>query len=480
MAEPANRPVPQPYPALKAAPAPALTASDGDMPGYRPLSIPAVLGFALAALYAGFLVLCWTVALVSGTPILMSAWSLLVPFAAVLVCALAWVQIQRSEGARAGKKIALWGMGVAGFFGLSYGAYFAATYAALGWQAESFANNWVEQIRAGKIDEAFRLTRPADGRPREGPELRKELELRFNGERGPLTTFRQCDPVRLLNHGRTSAEGADTVVQPLGVKSCEYRNGGYLMLIAYQVATPERTVELQVSVQGIDRGQEGREWTVTMEGGQTGIIRRISEQPLARRIQELKFQSSAFIHQWIKKVRTGDVEQAYLETLESPRRAQVRAEYNARLVAQRLAPGLMPLTGEAARQAFLPGYREFLQGKLVNDDPGTFWADKPYRNEIVQDVKGMFQQSGEGLAENAQPDSVNFPHWSRQGDQVVFAHDFRLTLAPKFAVRGAFVVGADVKTLEANDSPEWHMIRLDLYSGLSMAPPATQHGPPGL
>ena len=56
---------------------------------------------------------------------------------ALAVSALGWLQVQRSEGTRAGGRLALWGLALSAFFGLTYGAYLLASFAALRQQAEA-------------------------------------------------------------------------------------------------------------------------------------------------------------------------------------------------------------------------------------------------------------------------------------------------------------------------------------------------------
>src|SRR5262249_11986894 len=96
------------------------------------------------------------------------------------VCALAWLQVQRSEGTRAGGRLALWGMALGGFFGLSYAAYLVASYTAVEQQADAFATRWLDMIRSHQLDEAFVLTRDPAQRPRVGRAPGGELRIRSN------------------------------------------------------------------------------------------------------------------------------------------------------------------------------------------------------------------------------------------------------------------------------------------------------------
>src|SRR5262245_59325202 len=81
-------------PAAFPAPPPELAAPAEQ--AYRPLSVLALIGFGLAALYAAVAVLLGLVAFLSGRPLLMGGWTLLFPLVAAALCLVARAQVRRS------------------------------------------------------------------------------------------------------------------------------------------------------------------------------------------------------------------------------------------------------------------------------------------------------------------------------------------------------------------------------------------------
>src|SRR5207302_9255338 len=100
---------------------------------------------------------------------------------------------------------------------------------------------------------------PPSSRPREGPDLRRELEVRFNSGpdgsgRGQLASFAQSDLARFCQQG-----GAEMQVLPLGVNEWLNQDGGYRLRQTFKMTTPEGTFEVLVSTQGIEAtGGQGR------------------------------------------------------------------------------------------------------------------------------------------------------------------------------------------------------------------------------
>jgi hypothetical protein len=470
-------PAPAPHPARPVAPAPEGRADAA--PDYRPLALAAIGGFSLAALYAAFLVVCWLAAWFSGTPLLMSPLTLLLPLAALVVSALGWLQVQRSEGTRAGAKLALWGMALSALFGLSYTAYLLASFAALRQQAEAFAGEWVNLVREHKYDEAFRLTLDPAERPAPGPQLQRELELRFNsgpegGSPGRLTVFTQSSLVRAINHGPSAAEGADTQVKPLGVQNWEYKNGGYQLRLVYDVHTPAYAAELVLTLHSTDRKGEGRDWGVIV--AESGVTPQPSPTPPQVRLAELKDSSSAFVEEWIRKLGSGRGGEAYLETQDPDRRAVLRARYGAGQLAGALDAGPTPARGpllldpEAARELYLPGYRDFRRGGLVQAPPDTFWADERVRKDIPEATRRLFERPAELLAPRAHLTPVAAPLWAEKDGRLRFYHDASVVVAPRYMVQGWFVTETDARALdEAGPNPTWRLAALELSTGRTLS-----------
>jgi hypothetical protein len=488
MAEPNDRPAPalssgvQPTPAPSAvrhpAPPPPF-AREGELPGYRPLATAAVVGFGVAVLYAGFLIVCGLAAWFTGMPLPLNAWLLLVPLGGLIVSAVGWLQIQRSEGTLAGGKLAAWGIGLTLLAGLSHGMYLAGTYIAVGQQAETFAKDWLEDIRQHRLDEAFRKTVAPDERPRndKGVKLHRELELRFNtgpdgSFRGDFTTFTNSDIVRLINHGRTAEAGDDVTIRSLGIRSSTAHGGGYKVEMSFEIRSSQRNVEMVVTAQATEHKEKGLQWMVdrTATGAQRGM-----ELPPGARVRELNDSALQFSGDWVKKLGAGQAVEAYLETLPPGRRSQLVLEHGVVRAADALAP-TAPLARaqilalpEAVRRQCLPGYGDFREGKLVHAGPDLFWAEEPLRSEISAVAREWFQRPTEVFVPRIRQEKASMPLWDRKGDTIRFYSGFEGNVFERYIVQGAFVAETDARALEESGAPEWHLAAIELYNGRSMS-----------
>jgi hypothetical protein len=454
---------------------------------YRPLSVPAAAGFALAALYAGFLVVEAVVAWPSGTPLLMPAAWLLWPAAALVVSALGWVRVQRSEGTRAGGRLASWGMLLSVLFGLGYGAYHAAAYHALQQQAEGLADRWINLLRDGRLDEAFLLTLPPKQRPEAaGAALHRQLERRFNvnqlgDPQAVLATFGKSPLVRLFGPGDAGEAGTGIETQPLGVRAWEYRDGAYHVQVGYKVTTPEREAEVQVVLSGSEgeARQEGRQWVVVANDSK--ILRQVRIFPLGQRLSALRASSRQFIEAWTTKLGTGRFEEAYLEAQDPSRREELRREYVARLALAVPATALDPcaagplLDDEWGRLVYLPGYRDFRDGSPVRVAPDAYWTDARLAQEIPAEVKTLLERPGQSGARGIQFEDVATVAWRRDGNQFRLRHGFHMVVGnQKHAVTGDVIVATDARVLEEDaPRPVWQLVGLELHHGgtLKALPP---------
>src|SRR5438067_2270089 len=139
-------------PAPPEAVTPALVAMpSGEVPEpYQPLSLLAIAGFLLCLLYALVVIGGGVVALINHTPWLLPLWTLLLPIVGVTLAWVARGRIQGSEGTLGGMALVTWGIGLGVLFGLTYTAYYTATYFAVRQQATDFAERWLADVRAGK------------------------------------------------------------------------------------------------------------------------------------------------------------------------------------------------------------------------------------------------------------------------------------------------------------------------------------------
>src|SRR5437660_2776639 len=122
MAEPADHPrtaMGEPPPVPPALERPGFDSGQPSEPlVYRPLSVPALAALILAAGYALFITIGFVAAYFKKTAFLPPLWSLMFPLASGILAWLAGQQIKRSEGTKAGAKLAAWAGGLSLVFGL--------------------------------------------------------------------------------------------------------------------------------------------------------------------------------------------------------------------------------------------------------------------------------------------------------------------------------------------------------------------------
>jgi hypothetical protein len=471
----------EPFPANRPAP------FDADAPataGYRPLAGAAVVGFSLAVLYLVVLAVCAAVAWSNGTPLPLAAWTLALPLAALVVAGVGWLQVQRSEGTRAGGGLAVWGAIIALFSGLSYGAYLGASFVAVGQQAQDFGTKFLDLIQQGKYDEAFCQTLEPGSRPQTGPDLHQQLQLRFNTApdgsfSGQVTTFTQDSIVRSINHLPPGNVATDTTIRPIGVKSWEYTNGGYHVVLMYEVSTPERVFEMRVNVQGVENRQGGpRQWYVLFQ--QSGPAGKKADLPLAFRVGELGSNSERFLADWVAKLSNGNYREAFLDTQPADRREALRGTYRARQLAAMLAPEnplLRPeplADSEAARRLYLPGYREFIQGGLVQagDD---FWAPGSVRADIPRKARSAFEKAAALFTSYLKEDRPVMLMYEVKDGRLRCYYPFEGNLFHQYMIQGDFIVETDARALtDESETQPWRVVSMRLLNGKRFAPPQRQ------
>jgi hypothetical protein len=469
MAEPTDRSAPPTSPAYIAAPEPQRPT---DPQLYRPLSLTALIGFSAAVLYTVFLLLIALVALVRHSPLLIGSAALVLPLLTLGVSVVGWLQVQRSDGTKAGSGLALWGMLLSLLTCLSYGAYYYATFLAIHQQAEPFVLDWFEKVKAGKVDEAFCLTLSPSTRPPEGPNRRRDLEMRFNtgpdgSGRGRLSMFSQSELVRFVEQGGETAK-----VIPLGVNEWTYQEVGYRVRQTFQVTMPQGSFQVMVTTHGSDAQAPGqaRQWRVVIE--ETAIKGAPEPTPLARRMMELMVSSNSFSRQWVQKFGEGKIEEAYLDTRAPEERTGLRKTFQGNVAAARLAAAFSPGNGgpdanpNEARLLLLPGYRAFYDGGLVQADPEKFWAPDAVRSELPEEVKKVFSLEPGTLPGILQPENIRVPLWTQDAKNLRVAYEYQLVLMPKYTATAALIVEGDLRTVDdAKVDPAWRLAALDLRRG---------------
>jgi hypothetical protein len=504
MAEASDRPAPE-GPALPAATEAVQPTADigaggpilaGEAPeSYRPLSLLALVGFVLALLYAVVVGVGAVASLFARGPWLLPAWLFLAPLAAFVLSWVARSSIRASENTRSGLALTTWGLGLSAAVGLSYGAYYTATFLAVRQQARAFADNWLRDLRKGDLEKAFWMTTAPAERPSEREMTRQNLEIQHNSPAdapgapagaavlrgGPYSAFGQFDYVRLL-----ALAGDAAGVEFIGVRDWTFERGGYRVALDYQVTTPLARFPLIVTVHGSDgpRREGGRQWWVVLgmtgrSSEETGPALPLTEEGLS--LVNLTGEAQQTADAWVKELLAGDSESALLVTRPGEERAGLQAARQRALLAG-LVTGAAPLPEPAAYAAALER-RQFLLGGLVRAEEGVFWADLAQRAEVLRAVQRLFDPLGGGDRPapvlSLPPTSV--PLVKRSGDRVEVRYDVRMVLprddlaAPPFIVEAYLVLTADLIPESDRLKGPWRVTALELQRGRSA--PVRRAGP---
>lgn len=483
-------------------PAPA-TPAVAEPTAYRPLSILAVAGLALAGFFTLVVVGGGLIAFLQGNPWLLSAWWAIVPIAAGTMSLVALLRVQRSEGTLAGEKVARWGLTLTVLVGLSYWAYYIVTYLAITHDAGQFTEKFLGKLAAGDEAGAFLLTLSPGERPAENDRLRDTLENRFNMPadrmgKGPFGQFRQSEPARLIALG-----GKDTTFEPMGVEKWEYTPGSYEVHQLYRVTQPQASYVLMLTVSGREvKGTAGRQWQIIWP--QSG--RHKDHDPVFTADGNALMSASAggreyLRDHWLKAMGEGRLAAVYLATLPPDERALTATRVDLRRLNLGLVDGLgtgaLPNSDPAAALtraalfadpdagmlATLPGLSEFLDGGLVRAEPGTFWAPPNLRDEIIRLARERFRRPDARLAQDLLPDpSANVPSIRREGDRIVMGNDVALRVpadAPRFTVDAQLVVECDAAEAAAGQIKSFRVRSLDLISGKPLPPGSPMREPGG-
>jgi hypothetical protein len=499
---------------------------------YRPLSLLAVAGFSLAVLYAGLVTLgglaafysrypgllallavggvvagvmaavltktrepdrvaafaglglagvlaivgmAGVVAFSSSSPWLLSMWTLALPIGAAVLCWVARLRVQSSEGTLGGLQLARWGMSLSLVFGLLYFAYLASTFLAVRTQATDFVAGWMDRMKKGELDRAYLDLIPSQSRPDEGPGLREAIEVKFNTpvsptEPGMFSQFQQNTYVRLIQLG-----GDDTTFQ-LENFSWSQDKQAYVAEMRYQVTTPHVTFPLLVKVRGLEPlpGEKatGRQWHIVPEG--TRLLQ--DPKPVGEDTGLLEVPRAAIqmVHRFLDKLHTRNLSEAYLDTLPSAERAR---QAEAKTLAD--IPWLPPLGDARDTAAYEKGLARFLRGNNVIADENTFWCDPDFRNEIVADAKQCFNPEMV-FPPQIQFKPSTFPLIRKVNGKLQVCLDVVLPLGTprgmKYLLSAAVVVESDSKDMPPPRN-SWRVVGLELLRGHTPPKPPNMPAP---
>jgi hypothetical protein len=348
---------------------------------YKPLSLLAVAGLALAAGYTALLLIGAVSAQFKGEPFFepffIGAWAIVLPIGGAVLSGLALWEIYSSEGTRAGMVLARWGLGLSLVTGLGYFTYQTFTELAILQQANRFllekdeASGFFPRLQGTDADvrTAFGYTRGdfADRsvRPDSAEEI-KQLDLpTSNNPRGLLTQFLESSLVRAV---RIAAPGS-VKIAPGSVLNWAFDNRAYQITRIYRIATDEAVYEVPITVWSIEPLAEGekRRWKVDWQPYYGVPLQPLSRTELGKKRQVLRQRALEFLSYsqtgWFSILKRREALEVYLGTRPAADRNELRAKAAAiheRTPLVALAgTGLPPLraqTEEQLKTLLLPEY----------------------------------------------------------------------------------------------------------------------------
>lgn len=320
-----------------------------DAATYQPLSAVAVAAIGVAALSAVLLVALVIAARMSGRPAVSTFVFPLALLSVTLAVAARW-QIRRSEGARAGLKLAnaAWWLGILCAGG--YGAFYIATEWAVRRQAEEFTLEWFEKIKTGPPEAAFLyIMDPVQRRKIDGKDV-QGIRGRFQRV---IDAFRDSEINRLCQRSGNAA-----IVRPEGIKSWSHTDAGFEVHENVTLRMPDGEFGLIVAVIGTDNPElKGRQWQVKF--ADTGVVSKAYTR-LGRMQYEIEAEGFKYLQDWTRKIDAEKLRDAYLDTLSALERQQVGDDPNP------------------------PKLADFRQGNFIKLEGQTPPADK--QKEIANDI----------------------------------------------------------------------------------------------
>lgn len=399
---------------------------------YQALSLLAMAGFGLAAIYALVVLIGSAVALVGRIPWLMPYWTFLIPIAVLIVCWAARTRILNSEGTLSGLAFTTWGSRLAILFTIPYAAYYLATFLAVRSPAIDCANEFLQRIKEGRLDQAFLAAQPDISiKGMNSKAMRDEIESRFNQPMGAVAVtpgafshFRQENFVRFIE-----MDGEQVEATPTGVDFWEYGKGGYRVILNYHIATSLVEFDMKVDTFGRDpkpgEPKGRRQWQVHLQRSATATVP--GSMKLTKRGEDFEKRTSnaqKFASEWVYKINDVDKLQ--------------------------------------------PGERESYS-KLIRGYE-TFWASKLIRDEISESIRKMFQPRAGEKRFNLFIQPGTIPFLRESNGRTTGAIDVMIRYyeegnqIPQFLVDGRLMLSADSNV--AADAPSaWRVDALEIESG---------------
>lgn len=473
----------------------SLLSSDqpGDLAEYKPLSGLAVASFILGGLSALALLVLGVLSFFAHSPLILPPSALLIPVAGAVLALVGAFLIRRSEGARTGLGLTRWGWWLSILSCLLYLAFSVGSYFAVSFQAQAFIDQWFKKVQQGKIAAAFLDTKDPSTRLADNPDDPLRMMIRYgiqgdDGKRGDMGYFAQDEVVRLIQQA-----GPEAKFKSLGLRGWDYKEGGYLLQLNYQIITQEGTFEVLFPVRSKE-GKElkGRQWWITWSSDQMlGSSATLTNQGVTM----LAWRKSArsFANLWIEQRNQKKFEECYLDTLDPSQEWQE----NCRILLEGLSADgngceTVPATvfrlnaiknPLVRRETLLAGYPQFAAGGLVNGE-GFETLLKDFRTEIPRLVKEWFLQPAR-LHFKKQWEPIEDTHPKLVGtDRVQMRVNIEMLGNPSPGDAKTLPFRADAKlVLESNPGlidpdrePRWRLIGLEMVRG--GVPSQAPKGPP--
>jgi len=462
---------------------------------YRPLSLLAIIGFALSLLFAAGMAITAFVALYTRSPLLPPLILFAIPAAAVAVALLARYQIRQSEGTLSGEKLTNWALGLSIVICVLHGAYFSATYLAVTQQASDYADTWLTALKSGDPARSYwyfltpenrRKIQPTD------PGLRKRLELAYRDPSGnmPFGEFRRGEVMAVFGHAGDSATWKRT-----GVSMPQWEKGGYRVTVRYRVQTAEASGDLEVHLFGRESsaGDEGRQWIVY---GKETRFTAIQFTELGERHRKDSEVARRLAKAWHPEVETPPNQmkpgeqilhrQINNNLMYAATIPELEREKGTRALAQALSAWFPALSGGASLAAISDASRTLLFNRRLYDqavflevDEKEFWAPDEKRDDILQRARQMFTIGSNRRFGHLTVPETTIPVWEEKDGHTFMSFPASLILfndtspTPLYELEAQLILEG-VQNPARPETRVWHIHRLKLLSGHTAA-----QGPPG-
>jgi hypothetical protein len=433
------------------------------------------------------------IALYNGSPYLLGGLTAIPPIAAAVLCGIALVRINRSEGTLGGARLAVWGLRLTLLFGLGYWAYFIATFFAIRQQANEFSQKWLQKIADGQMNSAFlQMIDPKNKPPKENPSnpddpaVQAEIERRFNSgpTGGMYSRFPEHDVVRFMR-----LMSKDVKAEFLGCSEFEYKDG-YTLGLRYRLVGKEGSLKMKVTVRSVEGDEDspsGRRWFVRFE--QTSVDGKPEFNSEGERKMAIGLASKAFLQEWLKHLAVGYSDRAYLDTLsltDFDQKSVTLIRAYLPLLTTTPTYSLVPggalssyLTNYLVYRTWekqeIPGFTDLPKGALIQPAPSGFITpDAAFGQMVMKDVKERFQNAGEDFAPFIGFTPNTLPLIKEENDKLIIEDDFTMRLMSKMImIEGAFIVECDKDIGENGKLFHFRLKSIDLRRARKVEPGGT-------